>query len=92
MITENPSGYILIIACVLAVIVSIIVAVQVVRKTSSLSEEKHFYVQEHEVFGDSSRIVWTSKNITEIQAKEMWKNLTATKEEGTWFNIVRDYD
>lgn len=54
--------------------------------------EKHFYVQEHEVFGDSSRVIWTSEPCTRQEAKEMRAKLADASDGDTWFNVVRDYE
>lgn len=62
-----------------------------------MPQEKHFYIQERKachigegVRGD--RVIWTSEQMTETQAKEYRELLTKTKEDDHWFVIVRDYE
>ena len=62
------------------------------KSDPAMQIDKHFYIQEHKVFGNSSRVVWTSEAMYEATAKHKKSQLDALKDENYWYTIVRDFE
>lgn len=86
------SAEILVGAAILCMIASVTVTILAVRSHLKMPPKKRYYVQEHEVFGDSSRVIWTSEPLYHIDAVQMKRELTSKGNGDTWFTIVRVYE